>query len=298
VLLGWAPGVPQARPFLAAFGTELQKLGWTEGRNIQIDYHWAGTDTNQIQAIAQQLVNSKPDLIIAHSTPVAAAVQRETNNIPVVFVTVSDPVGSGFVASLAQPGGNMTGFINIESSLGGKWVELLMEIAPRATRVGLIFNPETAPHFAYYLRPFEAAARSFGIEPVTAIVRNSEDMERLVMSLSSEDSGLAVMPDIFTAEKRNHDLIISLVARRRVPTVYPYTYMVAAGGLISYGIDNRDLWQRAPTYVDRILKGTKPSDLPVQLPTKFELAINLKTAKALGLTIPPTLLARADEVIE
>jgi putative ABC transport system substrate-binding protein len=297
VLLGWAPDAPQAGPFLATFARALRELGWAEGHNIQVDYRWAGSDNDRIQTFAKELVKLQPDLIIAHSTPVAAALQRETKEIPIVFVTVSDPVGSGFVASLPRPGGNMTGFINIESSLGGKWIELLRELGPRVTRAGLIFNPVTAPHFEYYLRPFEAAARSYGIEPVTAIVHNSEEIEPVIM-LQAGEGGLAVMPDIFTSDQKNLDLIISLAARHRVPTIYPYEYMAAAGGLISYGIDNGDLWRRAPTYIDRILKGTKPSDLPVQLPTKFELAVNLKTARALGIDVPPTLLARADEVIE
>ena len=249
--------------------------------------------------LAKELVNLQPDLIVGHSTPVVAALQQETRHIPIVFVTVSDPVGSGFVASLPRPGGNMTGFINIESSLGGKWVELLREAAPGVKRAGLMFNPETAPHSDYYLRPFEAAARSYGIDPVAAFVRSSEDIERVVTGLSGgTDPGLAVMPDIFSAERKNLDQIISLAARHRVPTIYPYRYMAAAGGLLSYGIDNTDLWRRTPTYIDRILKGAKPSDLPVQLPTKFELVINSKTAKALGLTLQPILLARADEVIE
>jgi putative ABC transport system substrate-binding protein len=216
-----------------------------------------------------------------------------------VFVTVSDPVGSGFVASLPRPGGNMTGFINLEASLGGKWIELLKEVAPGIKRVGLAFNPQTAPYSDYYLRPFESAARSFSIEPVAAIIRSSEDIERVVGSLGGgSGGGLAVMPDIFMAEKKSLDLIIALAARHRVPTIYPYRYMAAAGGLMSYGIDNGDLWQRAPTYIDRILKGSKPKDLPVQLPTKFELAVNLKAAKALGLDVPLHVQQLADEVIE
>ena len=299
VLLGWTTGAPQSGPFLAAFSKALGELGWTEGRNIQIDYRWAGTDADRIRALANELVNLQPDLIVGHSTPVVAALQHEATQIPIVFVTVSDPVGSGFVASLPRPGGNMTGFINIEDSLGGKWIELLREVAPGIRRAGLIFNPETAPHSDYYLRPFEAAARSYGVEPVAAFVRSSEDIDQVVMGLSGGTGrGLAVMPDIFTSEKKNLDLIISLAARHRVPTIYPHRYMAAAGGLLSYGIDNGDLWRRAPTYVDRILKGAKPSDLPVQLPTKFELVINSKTAKTLALTLPPMLLARADEVIE
>ena len=216
VLLGWAPGTPQSGPFLAAFARALRELGWAEGRNLQIDYRWAGSDAGQINTFAKELVNLQPDLIIGHSTPIAAALQRETKAIPIVFVTVSDPIGSGFVASLPRPGGNMTGFINIESTLGGKWIELLREVAPSVTRAGFMFNPETAPHADYYLRPFEAAARSYGIELVTAVVRSGGEIERVVMSLKGGTGGLAVTPDIFTSEQRNLDLIISVAARYRV----------------------------------------------------------------------------------
>jgi putative ABC transport system substrate-binding protein len=299
ILLGWVTGAPQAGPFLAAFTKALAGLGWVEDRNIRIDYRWAGSDIDRIQAFAKELVGLQPDMIVGHSTPVVAALARETRTMPIVFVTVSDPVGSGFVASLPRPGGNMTGFINLEASLGGKWIELLKEVAPGITRVALTFNPQTAPYSDYYLRPFESAARSFSLELVPAVIRSSEDIERAVTSLGGgAGGGLAVMPDIFTAEQKNLDLIIGLAARHRVPTIYPYRYMAAAGGLISYGIDNGDLWRRAPTYIDRILKGAKPNDLPVQLPTKFELAVNLKAAKALGLDVPLHLQQLADEVIE
>jgi putative tryptophan/tyrosine transport system substrate-binding protein len=299
LLLGWTMGTPQSGPFLASFTNALQELGWVEGRNIQIDYRWAGSDADRIQAMAKELVNLQPELIVGHSTPVVAALQRETKTIPIVFMTVSDPVGSGFVVSLPRPGGNMTGFVNFESSLGGKWVELLKEIAPSVARAGIIFNPDTAPHADYYLRPFEAAARSYAVELVEAVVRSREDIEPVIARLAAgRDGGLAVMPDIFTAEQRNLDLIISLAARYRLPTIYPNRFMATTGGLVSYGIDNGDLWRRAPAYVDRILKGAKPSDLPVQLPTKFELVVNLKTAKSLGLEVPSILLARADELID
>ena len=268
-------------------------------RTPRIDYRFAAADVDRMQTFAKELVGLQPDLIVGQTTPVVAALQRETKTIPIVFVIVSDPVGSGFVASLPRPGGNITGFINIEASLSGKWIEMLKEIVPRVTRAALMFNPETAPYFAYYLQPFEAAARSQAIEPMAAPVRTAADIEHVVASLGDRpDAGLVVMPDTFTATRRNLDLIVSLAARHRVPTIYPYRYMVAAGGLISYGIDTTDLYRRAPTYVDRILKGAKPADLPVQLPTKFELAVNLKTAKALGIDIPATLLGRADEVIE
>jgi putative ABC transport system substrate-binding protein len=241
----------------------------------------------------------QPDVILAQTTQVVAALQRETKALPIVFVVVSDPVGSGFVASLPRPGGNITGFVNLEASLGGKWIEILKDIMPGATRAALLFNPDTATYSAYYLQPFEAAARSQGIEPMAAPVRSAAEIERVIAGLGgTPTTGLVIMPDAYTATGLNLGLIISLAARHRVPTIYPYRFMVAAGGLVSYGIDNVDLYRRAPSYIDRILKGAKPADLPVQLPTRFELAVNLKTAKALGIELPATLLARADKVIE
>jgi putative ABC transport system substrate-binding protein len=299
VLLGNAEGDTQAVAGLAAFKTGLQELGWIDGRNIQIDYRFAAADVDRMQTLAKELVVLQPDLIMGQTTPVIAALQRETKTIPIVFIIVSDPVGSGFVASLPHPGGNITGFINIEASLSGKWIEMLKEIVPRCTHAAFLFNPETAPYFAFYERPFDASARSSGIEPIATPVHTAADIERVFESLGGRpDTGLVLPLDVFTGMKTNLALITSLAARYHVPTIYPYRYMVAAGGLISYGIDNTDLYRRAPTYIDRILKGAKPADLPVQLPTKFELAINLKTAKALGIDIPATLLGRADEVIE
>jgi putative ABC transport system substrate-binding protein len=284
---------------MAAFREALARLGWTEGRNIHVDIRWARSDVERMRALARELIELKPDLLVGHSTPVVAEFQRQTKSIPIVFLFVSDPVGSGFVESLPHPGGNITGFINLEASLGGKWIELLKEIVPRITRAGLVFNPDTAPYFHYYLEPFEAAARFHGVEPAAVPVRNAADIERAVTSFGDRtDTGLAIMPDIFTGTRHNLDLIVSLGGRHRVPMIYPYRFMADAGGLISYGIDQIDLFRRTPGYVDRILKGEKPGDLPVQLPTAFELAINLKTAKALGLEMPPTLLGRADEVIE
>jgi putative ABC transport system substrate-binding protein len=299
MLLGNTEGDPQAVANLAAFTKALEELGWMDGRNIRIDYRWGAADVSRTQALAKELVGLQPDLIVAATTPPVIALQRETKTIPIVFVVVSDPVGSGIVASLPHPGGNITGFINIEASLSGKWIEMLKDIVPRVSRAALMFNPETAPYFAYYLQPFEAAARSSAIESIAAPVHTVADIERVVASLGDRpDTGLVVMPDIFLTTQRNLDPIIALAARYRVPTIYPYRYMVAAGALISYGTDNVDLYRRATTYVDRILKGAKPADLPVQLPTKFELAVNLKTAETLGLDMPATLLGRADEVIE
>jgi putative ABC transport system substrate-binding protein len=298
VLFGSAQGDRQAVIELALLKSTLQELGWVEGRNILIETRWAAADLDRIHAFARELVSLQPDLIVGHTTQVVAALQNETKTIPIVFVVVADPVGSKFVASLPRPGGNITGFINIEASLAGKWIETLKDIVPGVTRVALMFNPETGP-IAYYQQPFETAARSSGIESTAAPVRNEADIERIFASLDNKPkTGLVMLPDIFTATPRNLELVISLAARYRVPAVYPYRYMVAAGGLVAYGVDPVDLFRRAPTYIDRILKGANPADLPVQLPTKFELAINLKTAKALGLDVPPSLLARADEVIE
>lgn len=299
VLMANAESDPQVVAGVAAFKTALEQLGWIDGRNIRIDYRFAAADVDRMRSFAKELVNLQPDLLMGATTGVIAALQRETKTIPIVFVVVADPVGSGFVESLPHPGGNITGFINIEASLSGKWIEMLKEIVPRVARAALMFNPATTPYMAFYREPFEAAARSSGIEPITAPVHSAADIERAFDGLGNRpDTGIVLPPDVFTTAKDNLDLIISLAARYHVPTIYPFRFMVAAGGLISYGIDNADLYRRAPAYIDRILKGAKPADLPVQLPTKFELAVNLKTAKALGIDIPATLLGRADDVIE
>jgi putative tryptophan/tyrosine transport system substrate-binding protein len=299
ILMGGAEGDSQSEAGLAALTAALRQLGWTDGQNIRIDIRWAAGNVERMKALAKELVSLPSDLLVAHTTQPVAALQRETKTIPIVFLIVSDPVGSGFVASLPSPGGNITGFINIESSLGGKWIEVLREIAPGVTRAALMFNPDTAPYSKYYLEPFEAAARLRGVEPIAAPARTAADIERVIASLAERpDAALAVMPDVALSTQNNRDLIIPLVARRRLLTIYPYRYWVGDGGLVSYGIDQVDLYRRVPTYIDRILKGAKPSELPVQLPTRFELAVNLKTAKALGLTIPESFLLRADEVIE
>jgi putative ABC transport system substrate-binding protein len=299
VLLGNAESDAQGQAALAKFNKALQDLGWIVGRNIAIDYRWAAADVGRMTTFAKELVALKPDLILAQTTPVVEALQRETKTIPIVFVVVSDPVGSGFVNSLPRPGGNITGFINVESSLSGKWIELLKEVVPHLSRAALLFNPETATFFNYFLQPFESAARASAIDPTTAPVHTPDDIERIFAELGArQDTGVVVLVDVFTAKRSTLDVIISAAARNRVPTIYPYRYMVAAGGLVSYGVDNTDLLRRAGDYVDRILKGAKPADLPVQLPTVFELAVNLKTAKSLGITIPGTVIARADEVIE
>jgi putative ABC transport system substrate-binding protein len=299
VLLGNAESDPQAQAGVAKFTKALQDLGWNVGRNIAIDYRWAAADLGRMATFAKELVALKPDLIVGSTTPVVEALQRETKTIPIVFVVVADPVGSRFVNSLPRPGGNITGFINVESSLSGKWVELLKEVVPHLGRAALLFNPETAPFFNYFLQPFESAARASTIDPTTAPVRTTGDIERTFAELGGrQDTGVVVLVDVFTAKRSILDVIISAAARNRVPTIYPYRYMVAAGGLVSYGVDNADLFRRAGDYVDRILKGANPADLPVQLPTVFELAVNLKTAKSLGITVPGTVIARADEVVE
>jgi len=295
VLMGGAESDPQARPYLAAFDKSLRELGWADGRTVQIDYRYGAGDLSRMRTFAKELVSLHPDVIVGHTTPGVAALQHETKTIPIVFVVVSDPVGSG----LPRPGGNITGFINIESSLAGKWIELLKDIVPHIARAGLMFNPETAPYADYYLRPFLDAARSYGLQSADASVRNAEEIDRVVETFASKPgSTLAIMTDVFLTIRDNLTRIISSAARFRVPIVYPYRFMVAAGGLISYGVDNSDLFRRSASYVDRLLKGANPADLPVQLPTKFELAVNLKTAKSLGLEIPAMVLGRADEVIE
>jgi ABC-type uncharacterized transport system substrate-binding protein len=297
VLMGRSESDREGQAFVAAFREELQKLGWAEGRNIRIDYRWATPgDAESIQRVANELVALQPDLVLAQNTPNTAALAQQTRNIPIVFATVSDPVGSGFVANFPRPGGNVTGFTNIEPTTAGKWLELLKEIAPHVARVAFLFNPATAP-YEYYLSSFKAAARSFAVEAIAAPVRDRSELEPVITALArAPNGGLVLMTDTFLLNHREE--ITSLAVRYRLPAVYPYRAFTEAGGLLSYGNDTHDNFRRAASYVDRILKGAKPSELPVQAPVKFELVINLKTAKALGLEIPPQLLARADEVIE
>jgi putative ABC transport system substrate-binding protein len=250
-----------------------------------------------MQRFAKEFVALQPDLILTQNTPTTAAMLQQTRTIPIVFANVADPVGSGLVASFPRPGGNVTGFINLEPTMAGKWLELLKEIAPRVARAAFLFNPATAPYAEYFLNPFKAAAASFAVEAIVASVHNTSELESVVAAQArAPNTGLVVMPDSFTSAHRAE--IMSLAARYRLPAVYPYRFFTEGGGLLSYGSDLVDNFRRAATYVDRILKGAKPSELPVQAPVKFELVINLKTAKALGLEVPPMLLARADEVIE
>jgi putative ABC transport system substrate-binding protein len=297
VLMGFAESDREGQALIGAFQDRLHNLGWTEGRNIRFDIRWAALDAESVQRFAKELVALRPDLILSHVTPTTVALLQQTRTIPIIFVWVSDPVGSGFVASLARPGGNATGFTPIVGSLGGKWVELLKEIAPHVVRAVALFNPTMAPYAEYYLNPFKAAAASSAVEAIVAPVNNMSELESVVAAQAREpNGGLIVMPDTFTIGHRAD--ITRLATRYLVPAVYWSRDFAELGGLISYGPDVVDEFRRAASYADRILKGERPSELPVQAPIKFKLVINLKTAKTLGIDVPPTLLARADEVIE
>jgi putative ABC transport system substrate-binding protein len=285
----------QAR--VTALKQGLQELGWTERRNIEIETRFGGADAGRIRAHAAELVALGPDVIVGTGTPVIQALRQATSSIPIVMAAVNDPVEQGLVSSLAHPGGNITGFMFIDFQMVGKWLEMLKEAAPGVARAVLMFNPDTAPHYYVYLRSFEAVPRSIAVEVTAASVRNTAEVEKALAKLGREPGGgLIVAPDTFTIV--HHQLFIRLAQEHRLPAVYAYQTYVAQGALMSYGPDPYDLFRRSASYVDRILKGAKPADLPVQQPTKFELAINLKTAKALGLQIPDRLLALADEVIE
>jgi putative ABC transport system substrate-binding protein len=284
---------------LATLRQTLQQLGWSEGRNLQIDFRGgAAGDPERMQAFAKELVALQPHVIVTRTTPVTAALLKQTRTIPIVFTVVSDPVGERFVESLARPGGNATGFTNVESSLTGKWLELLKEVAPRVKRVAFIFNPELAPGGgSYYTRLIEASAPPFAVTPIVAPVRGVADLERIIGEFAREpNGGLVVLPDATTFVNRK--LIVALADRYRVPAIYAFGIVVIEGGLMSYGIDVVDQFRQAAGYVDRILKGTKPAELPVQLPAKFVMSINLRTAKGLGLDVPLLLQQRADEVID
>jgi putative ABC transport system substrate-binding protein len=298
VLMAYAESDPEAQAWVAAFRDGLQKLGWTEGRDIRIDTRW-GTpgDAESIQRFAKELVAMQPDLVLSHVTPSTAALLQQTRTIPIIFATVADPVGSGFVASLPRPGGNVTGFTLMEPAMAGKWLELLKEIAPGVTRVTLLFNLATVPFAEYWLNSFRAAAASFAVEAIAAPVSDRSELDSVLAAQArAPNGGVIVVPSAFLAAHRGE--ITSLAARYHLPAVYPFRFYTELGGLLSYGNDLTDNYRRAAIYADRILKGMKPSELPVQAPAKFELMINLKTAKALGLTVPRALLGRADEVIE
>jgi putative ABC transport system substrate-binding protein len=295
VLLGLAESDPEAQDRISVFRQHLQRLGWTEGRDVQLDYRFGADDLRRIQTYAAELVSIAPDVIFINSQPVLDAVRKATRTIPIVFTQVTDPVGNGLVASLARPGGNLTGFANFES-IGGKLLELLREIAPSVTNVAVILNPENASNVAQF-HVIRAAAQSSNVQLSKAEVQNTADIVQFVDAFASQpNSGLIVLASPTT--NANRELIISLTVRHRLPAIYPFRYFVTNGGLISYGLDNRDIVRRAASYVDRILKGANPGELPVEMPTRFELVINLKTAKTLGLDVPWFLQQRADEVIE
>ena len=297
VLMNLAENDPESQARIAAFREGLAKLGWTEGRNVQIEYRWIAGDPDRARAYAAELVKLNPDVIFAGTTTSALSLQRETHSVPIVFAQVADPVGAGLVASLARPGGNITGFAQFEYAIGAKWVELLKQIAPQITRVAIIYDPANPSEARGYLPAIEAAARSFGMQVSVSAVRDVAEIERAIEEFAREQNGgLIPLPTPLMGLHR--DLIISLTRRHRLPNVFAWRYWPIEGGLVSYGIDNLELYRRAPSYVDRILKGEKPDDLPVQQATKFELVINLKTAKELGLDPPISLLARTDEVIE
>ena len=288
---------PESKARISAFTQALAGLGWTEGRNVRMDIRWHDDDINRIRAVAQQLVGLQPDIILASSTPAAIALQRETRTIPIVFAYVADPVPSGLVPRLDRPGGNVTGFGGTEASLGGRWLELLSEIAPGLKRAAIMFNPDIGAPVSVFMPSFETAARSLKVVPITAPVHSDVEIETAIAALGREPGGgLVVMADVFMVVHRAP--IISAAARNNVPAVHVLSESAREGGLLSYGDDAPDLYRRAASYVDRILRGEKPGDLPVQLPTKYEMVVNLKTAKALGLTVPQSILLRADEVIE
>ena len=279
-----------------AFRERLQVLGWTVGRNIRTDYRWVTGEIDRTR-MAKEIIEQKPDLIVVESTVGVAALTRESRAIPMIFVNVSDPVGSGFVANLAHPGGNITGFMSNEPTLGGKWPELLKEIAPEVAHIGILFNPETAPYAEPFLRHAEVAGRSLGVQVTASRARNDGEIERNIAEIATKPGGgLIVLPEATTNAR--YELIIAVAARHHVPAIYAYRYQAMGGGLISYGVDIADLFRGAAVYVDRIFRGERPADLPVQAPIRFRLVVNLNAAKALGLVVPTATLLRADEVIE
>jgi putative ABC transport system substrate-binding protein len=298
MLLGRAPDNPEGRSQLLAFEQELQSRGWIKDRSVATDYRWAGGDPTRFASLAKEIVRQRPDVIVAQPTVAAAAIFNETRVIPTIFVAVTDPISSGFVKSLSRPEGNMTGLVDPEPSLGGKWVELLKELVPQLTMIARLFNPETAAgHGSHYFKAIEAAASSSGLKAEALPVRSADEITSSLARISDvSGAGLVVMPDIFNGIHSH--LIVSTVARLRVPAVYAFKFFVASGEMASYGIDLVDLYRRAAIYADRILRGARPADLPIELPTKFEMAVNLKATRMLGISVPPTLLSRADEVIE
>ena len=299
VLMAFAESDPAAQSQIAAFRNALAKLGWTEGRNLRIELRWGAGDADRISAFAKELVELRPEAIVGQTTPVTAALARETRTIPVVFAVVSDPIGSGFAESFAHPGGNVTGFTTNEPAVGGKWMELLKEIAPGTARVGLLFNPATAVAPQLFISSIEAAASRLAVRVSVAHVHTKDEIEGVITAYARNPGGsLVVMPDAFFFNVPTRDLIITSAARNGVPTVYFDRLFVESGGLIAYGADFSEELRQAAGYIDRILKGAKVTDLPIQQPTKYELVVNLKSAKSLGLDVPDKLLAVADQVFE
>ena len=294
--VGYRPDDPEGQARIAALLDTLRKLGWSDGRNLRVEVRWSSTEIDRIREETAALVGSAPDVIVISSNGALAILQKLKKTISAVFVQISDPVGSGFVSSLSHPDGNLTGFQNFEPAIGGKWLGLLKEVAPAVVHAGVILHPDTAVHFEF-LRAVETVAPSLGVQVSAIRVRDGDETERgIARFANAPNAGLIVLPH--PVNINNRALLVELTARLRLPAIYPYNYFPAAGGLISYGFDQIEQWRGAAGYVDRILRGAKPADLPVQAPTKYELVINLKTAKALGLTISPSLLAAAHEVIE
>jgi putative tryptophan/tyrosine transport system substrate-binding protein len=298
VLMAGAAGEEQAQSRLAAFQQGLAELGWTDGRNIRVENRWGAGGIDHLRTVATELVDLRPDVLLASTTPALAALRQATRAIPVVFVMASDPVGGGFVASLARPGGNLTGFVNLESSIAGRMLELLIEIAPSVKRVAFIFSPDNSPQRGLYFKtPLEAAAQSLKVEPVAAPVRSDAEIEIAISAFGrAPGGGLVLSPDAFMFVHRA--TVILAAAQHNIPAVYNQIVYAKDGGLLTYGPDKQDIFRRSASYVDRLLKGSKPADLPVQLPIKFQMALNAKTAKALGLAVPQSILLSADEVIE
>ena len=297
LLIGWSKNNPEFRGLVATFVEELARLGWVDGRNARIEERWTDSDGERASAFATELVAWRPDVLLSSTTPATAALHRATTTIPIVFTVVVDPVRAGFVASLPRPGGNITGFRHTEPTFAGKWLNLLKEIAPDIKRAAIMFNPDTAPDRGnFFLELFESAARSLGIEPITLAVRSDREIQATITALGRERAGLLLMDDAFMAV--HYPAVISSTLANKVPSIFTEEGFARDGGLASYGPDFNDIFRRAAGYVDRILKGDRPADLPVQQPTKFQLLINLKTAKALDLTVPDKLLATVDGVIE
>ena len=297
VLSSLAETDTEAQVWDAAFRKRLVELGWIDGRSVHIDYRWGAGSVDRMRLFARELVQLNPDALVTISTPATAALQAETRTIPIVFAWVSDPIGSGFVSSLAHPGGNITGFLNIEASVVGKWLSLMREIAPQVSRIGFMYNPQTAPYARYYLDTFRTASPTLAIEAIDAPVRSTDEVEAFMTKLGGEaGAGLFVMSDTSMVVYRK--TIYSLAERYRLPTIYPYRVFAAEGGLMSYGVDVADLLRGAADYIDRILRGEKPNELAVQQPIRFELVVNVKTAKMLGLAIPTSVFVAAQEMIE